>query len=290
MQSVPQRTIYNMQPLMSSTALSSQIEFGDFSPASGFLPVTVPNQPARTQHRSKPTTIISNHLMPSVTMKSDTTTSNNIFITSEITSYFPRLLDNNSSTTIRPLTARENEINKQLCEIILTIHESKEFVSRERVQRELFNRFYANSWNELGVQPGRFNALINLTDRQKDVTFYMHIFEQIFNLCTLNDLEPLVASFLKVEKYDDLRLGPLDKNPEVQRIFKYKPTTSDQPVPIITTGDVINKFMEFQKGYRHQRQIPFDEFLDKLVKIYELQSREELGIFCRSFPFLMQVI
>jgi hypothetical protein len=196
-------------------------------------------------------------------------------------------LDNNAS---RPLTTRENEINKKLCEIILTIHESKEFVSRERVQRELFNHFHVNSWNELGTYPARFTALMNLTDRQKDVNFYMHIFEQIFNLCTLNDLKSLLAKFLKMENYEDARLGPLDKNPEVQRIFKYKPMNSDQPIPMITTGDIIKRFIEFQRGHRHQRNIPFEEFLDNLVKIYELQSREELGIFCKSFPFLVQVI
>lgn len=130
---------------------------------------------------------------------------------------------------------------------------------------------------------------MNLTDRQKDVTFYMHIFEQVFNLCTLNDLEPYLAKFLKVEKYQDLRLGPLDKNPEVQRIFKYQPSNPDQPIPAITTGDVIKNFMEFQRQHRHQRNTPFEEFLEKLVKIYQLQSCEELGIFCKSLPYLVQV-
>jgi len=204
---------------------------------------------------------------------------------------FSLFLDNNSGSSIsRPLTPRENEINKKLCEIILTIHESKEFVSRERVQRELFHHFHVNSWHDLRVQQSRFNALINLTDRQKDVNFYMHVFEQIFNLCTLNDLDLLLARFLKVEKYEDLLLGPLDKNPDVQRVFAYKPTKSDQPIPAITTGQVIESFMEFQKAHRRERNIPFEEFLDYLVKKYELQSREGLGIFCKSFPYLVQVI
>jgi hypothetical protein len=202
---------------------------------------------------------------------------------------FP-VLDNNSASSIqRPLTAYENNINRKLCEIILTIQESKEFVSRERVQRELFNHFHVTSWNELKVQAARFNALMNLTDKQKDVTFYMHVFEQVFNLCTLNDLEPLLAKFLKLEKYEDAQLGPLDKNPEVQRVFKYQPANRDQPIPTITTGEVIQKFIQFQREHRHQRTTPFEEFLDELVEIYNLQSHEELGIFCRSFPYLLQV-
>ncbi|CAF4801624.1 unnamed protein product, partial [Rotaria magnacalcarata] len=36
-------------------------------------------------------------------------------------------------------------------------------------------------------------------------------------------------------------------------------------------------------------RIPFDEFLEKLVKDYKVESREQLGIFCRSFPYLTEV-
>ncbi|CAF1642134.1 unnamed protein product, partial [Adineta ricciae] len=189
----------------------------------------------------------------------------------------------------RPLTPYEEQINKKICEIILTIHESKEYVSRERVQRELFDFYHVDSWSKLGVQPSRFNPLINLTDRQKNVNFYMKIFEQIFNLCTLHDLDSLLARFLEVENYADLRLGPLDKNPDVRQVFAYNPTDHDQAIPNITTGQVICRFMEFMRTNRHQRQVPFDIFLDDLVKRYKLQSREELGIYCKSFPYLVQV-
>jgi hypothetical protein len=181
-------------------------------------------------------------------------------------------------------------VNKKLCEIILTIHESKEFVSRERVQGELFAYFKVRSWHELGVHVSKFNAFINLTDRQKAVIFYLQVFEQTFNLCTLHDLGSFLAKFLKVEKYEDLRLGPLDKNPEVQRIFDYVPSTNDQPIPEITTGQVITQFMEFQKMHRRQQKVPFEQFLDYLVRAYELQTHKELGIFCKSFPYLVQVI
>jgi hypothetical protein len=95
---------------------------------------------------------------------------------------------------------------------------------------------------------------------------------------------------MKVNRYEDLRLGPLDKNPEIQRVFDYKPTNSNQVIPRITTGDVIKRFMEFQRKHRHQKLIPVEEFPDELVRIYGLQSREELGVFCKSSPFLIQVI
>ncbi|CAF5112105.1 unnamed protein product, partial [Rotaria magnacalcarata] len=62
------------------------------------------------------------------------------------------------------LTLYERQIYAKLCEIILTIHKSKEFVSREHVQQELFRFYRINSWHELRVQPSRFDAFMNLTD------------------------------------------------------------------------------------------------------------------------------
>ena len=208
---------------------------------------------------------------------------------------FYSFLDNNFiPSTSKDITSREREIYERLCEIILTIHKSNEHVSRERVQWELFNYFRVRSWNELKASPSRFEALMNLTKSQKDITFYMNIFEQTFNLCTLYDLESLLIRFLKqqkyvVEKYEDLRLGPLEKNPEVRRIFNYQPTNPDQPTPRITTADVLKKFISFQQSHRYQRLNP-EEFLNNLVSTYKLLSREELGIYCKSFPYLIQVI
>ncbi|CAF4158597.1 unnamed protein product, partial [Rotaria magnacalcarata] len=62
------------------------------------------------------------------------------------------------------LTLYERQIYEKLCEIILTIHKNKEFVSREHVQQELFRFYRINSWHELRVQPSRFDAFMNLTD------------------------------------------------------------------------------------------------------------------------------
>ena len=181
-------------------------------------------------------------------------------------------------------------MNLKLSEIILTIHKSNEFVSRERVQKELFEHYRVTSLRDLRVNILNLTPLINLTTRQKDVIFYMQVFEQVFNLCTLYDAGDLLARLLKVDTYEDAHLGPLDKNPDVQRVFKYSPSDADQPIPKLKTGEVIERFMAFQQGHRGRAKISFEDFLDYLVDATGLNKREELGIFCRSFPFLVQVI
>jgi hypothetical protein len=129
---------------------------------------------------------------------------------------------------------------------------------------------------------------MNHIHRDKDVTFYMQVFEQIFNLCSLHDLGPLISKFLKLNTYEDAHLGPLDEHPAVKRVFRYKPKKRHQPIPEITSGDIISAFIEFQDRYQ-RRRFDYQEFLDELVEKYQLEKREELGLFCKSFPYLTEV-
>jgi hypothetical protein len=151
----------------------------------------------------------------------------------------------------------------------------------------LFDYFGVTSWRQLGIRPNQLNPLVNLTQRLKNVTLYMQVFEQVFMLCTLHDLGPMIAKFLKINTYEDALLGPLDENPDVKRVFRYEPTQRHQPIPVITSGDVISWFVDFQDRFRGN--LAFGDFLDELVDYYGLQTRKELGLYCKSFPFLLQV-
>ncbi|CAF4860629.1 unnamed protein product, partial [Rotaria sp. Silwood1] len=195
----------------------------------------------------------------------------------------------NDDSISKPKTAKEELVIDQLCKIILTIHARQEFVSVQRVEKELFEYFDVHSFRELGVDQRNLTPLTNLIQRHKSVILYMQIFERVFNLCTLHDLGPILAKFLQLQKYEDAHLGPLDKHPDVKRIFQYKRPTSSNAVTEITTGDVINAFLDFQAKYHGPTRMPFDEFLEELVKEYKVENREQLGIFCRSFPYLTQV-
>ena len=165
----------------------------------------------------------------------------------------------------------------------------REFVSSERVQSELFNYFRVKSWQQLGVRTNELSPLVNLTERIKKVTFFMQIFEQVFMLCTLHDLGSILASFLKINTYEDAHLGPIDKNPDVKKYSVTKPVDPGQPIPAITSGEVIWLFINFQAQARSGGPVVFTEFLDELVRRYQLRTWDELGLYCKSFPYLVEV-
>ncbi|CAF4728728.1 unnamed protein product, partial [Rotaria magnacalcarata] len=80
---------------------------------------------------------------------------------------------------------------------------------------------------------------------------------------TLHDLGAILAKVLKLEKYEDAHLGPLEEHPDIKRIFQYTRPTSGKAITEITTSNVINAFLDFQAAYRGAMRIPFDEFLEK---------------------------
>ncbi len=175
-----------------------------------------------------------------------------------------------------------------MANIIANIHLHKEYPSVARLKRDLFANHSVQSFRELGIDKRDLNVLMNHIHRDKDVTFYMQVFEQIFNLCTLHDLGPLISKFLKLNTYEDAHLGPLEEHPEVKRVFRYQPKKRHQSIPEITSGDIISAFIEFQDKYQ-RRRFDYKEFLNELVQKYQLEKREELGLFCKSFPYLTEV-
>lgn len=187
------------------------------------------------------------------------------------------------------MTPREQFVNEEISKIILTLHKNKQFVSPVTVETQLLRSCGVNQLRQLGVDLTHLVPLNNLRSRIKAVNLYVQIFKQLSNICTLHDFRPKIEQFLETQNYDDLHLGPLEANPDVIQLFNYKPANADDPIPQVTTGDVVQSFIEFSNRFNEERETMFDNFIVHLITKYELQSIHELGLFCRSFPYLLQV-
>ena len=190
----------------------------------------------------------------------------------------------------RPVNPRAEKVNEKITEIIVRMNKDQVYVSREAVQKELFDFYRAQTWRDMGAHPRDLDTLYLLTEREKSVTFYLEVLEQVFNLCTLHEVENYLLKFMKVQHYEDLRLGPLYKNPRIQRMFDYAPQNKDDDsVPPITNGMVIKGFLDFRKNYKGPQEDVYRSFLDQLVRDQQVQGVKNLGVFCRSAKYLIQV-
>ncbi|CAF0986825.1 unnamed protein product [Adineta steineri] len=200
-----------------------------------------------------------------------------------------RSQSNNKIPVITQMTPHEEEVNRKVIEIILSMHKSQEYVAPKRVMDKLFAHFRCRSWNELKVHQNKLKALDNLDNRVKNVTLHVQMLKEIFNICTLYELEPLLVKCLEVNRYEDLEMGPLGVNPIVQEIFNYDPIHRNQAILPITTSDIIQHFVKFRRNRTGSSETYRDDFLNYLGQKYRLQSWKELGLHLGSFPFLIHV-
>ncbi|CAF5198506.1 unnamed protein product, partial [Rotaria magnacalcarata] len=122
----------------------------------------------------------------------------------------------NAPVASQAKSSKEELVIDFLCKIILTIHARQEFVSVQRVERETFEHLGIRSFHQIGVDQRNLTPLNNLIQRHKSVKLYMQVFEKVFNLCTLHDLGAILAKVLKLEKYEDAHLGPLEEHPDIK--------------------------------------------------------------------------
>ena len=173
--------------------------------------------------------------------------------------------------------------------IILAVHLRKEYSSVHRVIKEFFTKYEVQSFEELGISDQRYlKVLMDHEQKDKKVRFYMQCFPHIFNLCTLYDASSLISEFLGLSNYEEALLGPIHKHPAINRVFKFELMRGSDEILKLTSEDIVDAFLQFQASNR-TRYFIYDDFLNHLVQIYGLEKPQQLGLFCKSFPYFTQV-
>jgi hypothetical protein len=84
--------------------------------------------------------------------------------------------------------------------------------------------------------------LQNFFDTEQRVEVLIAIYFRTRPICTLFELELFLARDREVESFEDLKLGPLMKNPAVQSFFALPPSFSQTPQ--ISTAEVIDALQD----------------------------------------------
>ena len=125
------------------------------------------------------------------------------------------------------------------------------------------------------------------------------------NVCTLHELDEELSKMENVQTFDDLRLGPLQKQLIVYDLFQFPPDRPD--IPPITTHDVFRllwrlfneKQQHEKKGFRLpdgstsykdlQVRIMMPEILEFIRNNYGLKVPEESGVRIANIGTALQV-
>ncbi|XP_022793492.1 uncharacterized protein LOC111332406 isoform X4 [Stylophora pistillata] len=184
-------------------------------------------------------------------------------------------------------TVSSHKVNKGAEEIITSLSEEDRFVGLEEVKARLCRDFEKSSLSDLGFKSDKdIPALKNLIEMQAKVNLFVHAYVTFNSITTLYELNQSLADLGSKSDFEQLRLGPLLKQPVVYHMFKAPQNLT--AIPQVTTVQIIkylNKYMSKTTGPLH-----LEKFLEYLCEQYKCNTPYELGVRIQSLGLAVAVI
>ena len=185
----------------------------------------------------------------------------------------------------------ETQIEQVAKECIEALAEADEYVSLERVEALMLQRFGKRNLSEVGKW--RYaNQIPCLSQHNRmlcKVNAYIQAFLNTRSLCTLHELKLCMAEFgPDKDRFEALQVGPLQRLPIIYNNFKFPDDMAD--IPEITTSDIFENLRNYLSKYQKWNdKLEMESFMEYLVETYKVENAYLLGVRIRSLPLAIQV-
>ncbi|XP_072339919.1 uncharacterized protein [Scyliorhinus torazame] len=183
------------------------------------------------------------------------------------------------------------DVNQRIDEFIRALAAEGEHVTEAKVVSRVCNHFRIQSLRDIGVwQPTKqLPAILELRRTQREITIFIEAFESIRCVSTLYELNQCLAALKNKQSFEDLKLGPLCKQPLVHRMFKVPQSLKDEDIFEIETVDILQSLQQYKRDKRAQK-IDLADFIKHLADHYHCDSPYELGIRITSIGLLISTL
>ncbi|PKU87467.1 uncharacterized protein LOC110097136 [Dendrobium catenatum] len=165
--------------------------------------------------------------------------------------------------------------------------EAGENASVWKISQSVARSLKVSSWEALGFRTVDAPTLRNLQPVEGKVNAFIHCFVHTRKMTSIYELGLSICKNEGVDKFDELRLGPLLQHPLVRDYFSVSPDA--QEICEITTEGLVSHLFEFHYEKRNEK-IKLDEFFDFLVLKCSVASRGHLGVRIRSMGLFIKYI
>ncbi|KAL3860253.1 hypothetical protein ACJMK2_010402, partial [Sinanodonta woodiana] len=185
----------------------------------------------------------------------------------------------------------KEDIERVCKECIDLLSEANEFVSAERIEKLLLQRYQVRSIDQLGIR--HIDQIQCVYEHNRiicKVNAFVYAFIKTNAVCTLHEFAEFLREFVpSQENFRALKLGPIQRFPVVYQQFKFPPDRAE--IPEITSGDLIEHFRAYlSKTQKWFGNLVMEDFMQYLVEQYAAQNPYDLGVRIRSLPLLAQVL
>ena len=175
-------------------------------------------------------------------------------------------------------------------ECIDTLADANEYVSPERIEKLLLQRFGVHHVKQLGFPyPDKISCINEASRMINKINGYIYAFVKTRCICTLFELRECLREFVpNKEDFSKLKLGPLQRFPVVFEQFRFPP--DQETIPEITSTDILEHFRNYlSKKNKWTSRLELEDFMNYLVETFSADNAYYLGVRIRSLPLAAQV-
>lgn len=122
----------------------------------------------------------------------------------------------------------------------------------------------------------------NLIRTQNKINTYLDAYTYWQTLGTINELETDLARIFFKKSFDDLLIGPIEKQPKIDELFRLKYLRTDQRVrKDLKSSDILkylDQYMTKEYAWKNDKEINLDDFLKFIAEKVQVKSIYQLGI------------
>ncbi|KAL3506423.1 hypothetical protein ACH5RR_031805 [Cinchona calisaya] len=180
----------------------------------------------------------------------------------------------NPNFQIQNVSEALERIDRAVVKVRSDILASGDYVSASKVSREVLSVFKVDSWESLGFHMHEIPSLHHLMVTEGKVNTFIHCHVGVRSITTLYDLELAVCENEGVEQFEELKLGPLVRQPLVKHYFSVGSDIKD--ACRITSKEIISYLYAILKT-SFRKEVRIDELLD-FISEKRSTSREKLNV------------
>ena len=108
-----------------------------------------------------------------------------------------------------------------------------------------------------------------------------------YTVSTLHEIEMGISKLMEKQSFNELKLGPLRKQPLIYEHFKFPP--DNEEIPKLTTADVLEALWQYMKTAQKGKKVDVNDFMVHLAKKRGLETPYEIGIRINSIALAITV-
>lgn len=177
-------------------------------------------------------------------------------------------------------------INEIAAKQIVLLHDEGQLVRWNDVLWRILTYFQVQDLGQLGLQRADQIACIdNLIRTQNKINTYLDAYTYWQTLGTIHELELDLARLFSKVSFDELLLGPVEKQPKIEELFRLKCLRNERIKKELKSSDILkylDQYMTKAYAWKNDKEIHLDSFLKFVAEKVQAKNIYQLGIRIKS--------